>query len=164
MASYEQRYAAVCGNGHVESSYLQGPGEPGVSGIPKLCRKCSAPIYTRCSSCSELIYGQRSYPGVISMHTDPTPWFCHDCGKPYLWASAEQMRDWVENRIKFDDDLDEEVQDELLGVLAVLTPGEPEAPPMDFTRFKATLKQLPAIYEEVKPLLPVLRELFRHVT
>ena len=160
MASYEQRFAAVCGNGHVESNYLHYPGVAGDDGIPRLCRKCSAPIYTTCNSCSEPIYGHRSYPGVITTHTDPAPWFCHVCGKPYLWADTEQIRSWVENRLRFDEGLDEDAQDELLGVLAVLTPGEAEASPMDFSKFKETLKQLPALYADVRPFLPMLRDLF----
>ena len=61
VARYEQRFAAVCGNGHVETNFLQYPGVAGNDGIPRLCRKCSAPIYTKCDSCSEPIYGHRSY-------------------------------------------------------------------------------------------------------
>jgi hypothetical protein len=157
---HEQRFAAVCGNGHVATQFLRTPGQPGVGEVPNLCRECSAPIYTKCPACDAPILGDRMYPGVIGFDSDPIPWFCHDCGKPYLWASADQMRKWVESRLKFDQDLDEDVQDELLGALAVLTPDEPKAAPMDFTKFKETLKRLPAVYEDVRPFLPVLRDLF----
>ena len=70
------------------------------------------------------------------------------------------MRDWVENRLKFDQELDEDAQDELLDTLAMLTPGEPQSEPLDFSSFKTALKLLPTIYEEVRPYLPTLRSLF----
>jgi hypothetical protein len=80
--------------------------------------------------------------------------------KPYLWATTEQIRTWVENRLKFDEDLDEDARYELLDTLAVPTAGEPAAPPIDFSRFKETLRTLPAVYADVKPFLPMLRDLF----
>lgn len=154
-------YSAVRGNGHRSDRYLRRPGTPGRDGVPKLCTKCSAPIYTACTSCQSPILGETASAVVIGSATKtPIPWFCQECGKPYLWASPEQMRAWVENRLKFDQELDEDIQDELLGVLAVLSPGEPDAPPMDFSGFKSSFRRLPAVYEEVKPYLPMLRELF----
>jgi hypothetical protein len=162
--SFIQEFGAVCGNGHVITDMLPRPVDAGtVPGVPKLCPECSAPISTRCpaSGCGEAILGRRNYPGVILTGRQRVkPWFCHACGTPYIWATPEQIRQWVENRLKFDDSIEEDVQDQLLEVLAVLTPGEPEAPPMDFSAFRNLLKQAPQLYEQVKPFVPMLRELF----
>lgn len=159
MAHFQQHYAAVCGNGHANTQYLDRPGEPGADGVPKLCPTCSAPILTQCG-CGEPILGHRSYPGVISVNRDPPPWFCHECGKPYLWATSEQVRTWVENRLRFDEDLDDDARYDLLDVLAVLTPAESTPPPMNFSRFTETLRKLPSVYADVRPFLPMLRDLF----
>jgi hypothetical protein len=88
--------------------------------------------------------------------------FCQQCGRPYLWAKPEQIRNWVANRLQFDTSIDEDAQMELIATLAVLTPGEPAADAATFERFRVTLKNVPALYNEVKPFLPMLMQLVQH--
>jgi hypothetical protein len=158
---YEQLYAAACGNGHIYSDMIHGIPVAGQGEVPKLCRNCSAPMFTNCGGCGAPIPGYRSYPGYIDMSRRASiPWFCDECSQPHLWATPEQIKNWLENRFRFDNSLDEDAQDELLGMLAVLTPGEPDGAGMDFSKFREVLKRTPEIYAEVKRYMPMLQELF----
>jgi hypothetical protein len=163
MAEYEQQYAAVCGNYHVRTNTLSHPVEPGEGGVPRLCPTCSAPVFTKCRECGAPVLGRRRYIGVVAMNPPSAPWFCHECGQPYIWAHPQQIRDWVENKFKFDETLDDDDRFELLDALAVLTPGEEAAPPMDFSRFRELIEKAPTLYAQVKPFLPMFQEMFRHL-
>ena len=163
MSEPRQQFAAVCGNFHILRDDLDYVVEPGTPPVPRMCPSCSAPVFTRCTNegCNEPVFGDKDYNVVVLGGKKRADWFCHACGKPYLWAKPDQVRTWVENRLKFDSSLDVDDQLELIEMLAVLTPEEPPAERQDFNRFRELLKRAPAVYEEIKPFLPVLLELFK---
>jgi hypothetical protein len=82
--------AAVCRNGHLASLEVVDPtrrlergGPWGQDAIPAFCGKCGSAVVTQCETCGEPI---------------PAPWdafllnaFCQGCGRPYPWASREQV-------------------------------------------------------------------------
>lgn len=65
---------------------------------------------------------------VVIGREPSAPWFCHECGTPYIWAKPDQIRRWIESKLKFDETLEEDVQLELIELLAVLTPNGSEDP------------------------------------
>ena len=87
-------------------------------------------------------------------------WFCQVCARPYLWATPAQVRAWVENQITYDTTLNEDDQLQLIEMLAVLTPGQPGATTQSLARFRELLRTAPALYDEIKPFLPTLVQLF----
>lgn len=158
-----QLHAAVCGNRHILDDSLDHPPEPGSGGIPRLCPTCSAPVFTRCTNegCDAPINGDKDYAVVVVGAPRRADWFCQSCGKPYLWAKPDQLRSWIENPLKFDSDLDPESQIELIEELALLVPPEDEAPQGDLRRFTDLLKRAPALYQELKPFIPILTDVIR---
>src|SRR5579871_5715937 len=114
-----QRYAAVCGNGHIQSDTLDVPvtpgaeteGNGGVPRVPKRCRTCSAPVFVRCTNdgCDAPINGYLERESTVARrHELYADWFCQRCERPYVWATPEQVVWWLTSRVRFDDQLNED--------------------------------------------------------
>ncbi len=114
----DRLYSAVCMRGHVITDRIS-PGESTV--VPSFCRRCGAPVVTKCSNCSSPILG--GYTGVlVAAERRPDP-FCWNCGKPYSWATREQRIGHLYNLIDFQDDLDEADRLTIIEQIAVLSKG-----------------------------------------
>lgn len=111
MIPPEQLFAAVCTRGHVVTSALEPHSE---DVVPSFCRRCGARVLTHCDDCQASVLG---VVGTISrrlVYNDeggsewatvvvagvgswrrrrrytPDP-FCWSCGRPYPWATREQL-------------------------------------------------------------------------
>lgn len=99
-----QLFAHICTNGHVISSISETSEIRSV----KFCTKCSAPIISKCPSCSVNITGKYSDEmfGTTGQKYD-RPAYCHNCGKPYPWTESalEAMKKIIwEDEDLFDDE------------------------------------------------------------
>src|SRR5437667_1094 len=97
MQPRRQLYAAVCGNGHILEDTLDRPYDPGTGGVPGLCPRCSAPVFTHCTNddCDGPINGMKASNVIQLGRSRRADWFCQQCGRPYRWATPEQIRSWL---------------------------------------------------------------------
>lgn len=162
-----QRYAAVCGNGHIQSDTLETPvtpgtehdGNGGVPRVPKRCRTCSAPVFVRCTNdgCDAPINGYLERGSSATrrnrLYAD---WFCQVCERPYVWATSEQVLSWLTSRVRFDTTLGEDDQLELLALLPTADTGTRG----QFDRFRQLANQSPTLSADLRPFLPTLLAVF----
>jgi hypothetical protein len=164
-----QWYAAVCGNGHIQSDTLETPVTPGGEGngngatarIPKRCRTCSAPVFGRCTNngCDAPINGYLERDNnATRRHELYADWFCQACERPYVWATSEQVVWWLTSRVRFNSDLDESDQLELLAVISAA--GSPTVDAGQFDRLRQLASRSAALAADVRPFLPTLMPLF----
>jgi len=80
-AQRQQPCAAVCGNGHVYSWFLDPLDETGY------CPKCGNPILVACPACNAPLPPDGEMLKWVPYHTN-----CIRCGKPYPWIAADIAR------------------------------------------------------------------------
>src|SRR5256885_2603610 len=72
--------AQICLNGHV----INRSAEDMPQYRQNHCSKCGAETLMSCPACSEKIRGNL-LGAMPSLHEEPAPAFCHNCGKAYPW-------------------------------------------------------------------------------
>jgi len=73
----------ACENGHIITSTAQSnPGD-----MKKRCPECGAKTITQCPDCGIEIQGYQHIPGICYQGPSEPPPYCHECGKPFPWAT-----------------------------------------------------------------------------
>ncbi len=149
MIHHNQPLAAVCMRGHVVTSiifpdYL----------VPNHCRRCGAPVLTKCFSCPAPILGTPNTSSLFRKYKyQPDP-FCWSCGRPYPWATRQQRLGHLYNLIDFQDDLDEADRLTIMEQVAVLSKPEDEVSDEQRVQAGSVIKRLaPKMWEAALPIL-----------
>ena len=134
--------AQICENGHIASSYGDS--------TDLFCRKCGAPIISKCPACKQPIKGKPN-EDYSYMYSYERPSFCVYCGSPFPWVI--QAQEAAQELLALDATLDPEEQKLLYNSIPDLVVDTPKSK-VAATRWSRFLSHVkPQFQDAIKQVL-----------